>query len=280
MCSIALLANRYSGSGGAGDVAALLREHGATVHELEVDEAGDAVGLAPDRLAVAGGDGSLAPAALAAARAGIPLAVVPTGTANDFARVANIPAELDAACALAVNGERVRLFEVGTMDERPFLNVAGLGLAPAAARRAKGLKGALGPLAYLVGALRAGLTAAPVNCRVSCDGQELFAGEAWQVSVACSGAFGAGSSVEADPADGRLDVVVVEARSRIRLAQHAYALRTGGLGDQGGVLTMRGRTAAIGFEGTRSFNVDGELVTSASCAFEVAPQPVAVVVAP
>ena len=76
------------------------------------------------------------------------------------------------------------------MGARPFVNVASGGLAAVAARRAHPLKKRLRQLAYLWGAVRAGAVLGPVGCRVRCDGRELFRDEAWQVIVACSGAFG------------------------------------------------------------------------------------------
>jgi diacylglycerol kinase family enzyme len=164
------------------------------------------------------------------------------------------------------------------MNDRPFLNVASLGLSPAAAEHASGLKGALGPLAYTVGALRAGIEAEAVDCTVSCDGAELFAGEAWQVTVACTGAFGGGSSVAADPADGRLDVVAIEAESRARLVRHAYGLRAGEIEGQPGVQKVRCATAEIELGGPQPFNVDGEIVESGSCRFEVEPTALSVIV--
>ena len=115
-------------------------------------------------------------------------------------------------------------------------------------------------------------------CTVRCDGELLFRGEAWQVTVACSGAFGAGSSVEADPADGRLDVVAIEAESRARLLRHAYGLRAGDLEDQPGVRSLRCGSAEIELAEEQTFNVDGELVESGTCRFEVEAAAVSVVV--
>ena len=69
---IALLRNPDSGSGQAGDVAGLLRAAGAEVDEFGLDEADRAVAAHPDRIAVAGGDGSLGCAAAAAVSAGGP----------------------------------------------------------------------------------------------------------------------------------------------------------------------------------------------------------------
>lgn len=275
---IALLANPESGQGEAEAVAEAMRGLRAEVATFALDEIDAAIAAEPERLVVAGGDGSLGCVAAPAARAELPLAVVPTGTANDFARALEIPLESEAAARLAVEGTETRRVDLAHMDGRPFLNVASLGLSPAAAEHASGLKGALGSLAYTAGALRAGFEADPVACSVSGDGETVFEGEAWQVTVACSGAFGGGSSVEADPADGQLDVVAIEAESRARLVRHAYGLRAGDVEGQPGVHSLRCGSAEIALDGEETFNVDGELVRSGSCSFEVEPRAVSVIV--
>lgn len=275
---IALLANPDSGQGEAEDVAGAMRELGTEVASFGLDEIEGAVASAPERLVVAGGDGSLGCVAAAAAREGIPFAVVPTGTANDFARAMGVPLDTRDAVRLAVRGRRTRRIDIARMDDRPFLNVASLGLSPAAAEHASGLKGALGPLAYVMGALRAGAQAHPVHCTVRCDEGDLFEGEVWQVSVACTGAFGAGASVNADPADGQLDLVLIEAGTRARLIRHAYGLRAGRIEGQPGVAKARCATATITLGSSEPFNVDGELVEARDPRFAVEPGAVEVVV--
>lgn len=225
-----------------------------------LEERDEAVAWRPQRLVVAGGDGSVGVAAEAAARAGVPLAVVPVGTANDFARALELPLDPTEACRLAVHGEKTRLLELAWIEDRPFVNLASAGLSPVAADKAQGLKRVLGALAYPVGALRAGLGADPVACRVSCDGRPLFEGSAWQVSVAVTGAFGGGAGVEADPSDGVFDVVVIEAGSRARLVLHAYGLRMQKVESQRGVHKARGRNVEVRTDGQTGFNVDGERV--------------------
>ena len=111
--------------------------------------------------------------------------------------------------------------------KRPFVNVASAGLAPVAADEAGSMKRVLGPLAYSVGAVRAGLRARPLHCSARCEDAEAFSGAAWQLTVACSGAFGGGASLDADPADGALDLAVIEAGPRLRLVQRAYGMRRG-----------------------------------------------------
>jgi diacylglycerol kinase (ATP) len=277
MRSVALLANPESGSGDAHAVADLLRGAGATVQELTLDQADRAAGLAVDRVVVAGGDGSLGCAAEAAAKAGVPLAVVPTGTANDFARALELPGDLEAALRLAFEGSRTRRLDlawvrVDSGHARPFVNAASAGLSPVAARRAGRLKSTLGPLAYAVGALRAGVTTKPMRCQVACDGESAFSGKAWQLTVACTGFFGGGARVDADPRDGVLDAVVIKAGSRLRLIRHAYGVRAGNVESQPGVGVGAGREIEVDTDGSTGFNVDGELVAGAGAKFEVTPQ--------
>jgi diacylglycerol kinase family enzyme len=241
------------------------------VRAFDLDELDAAMTSGADRVVVAGGDGSIAPVAAAAGRAGIPLAVVPAGTANDFARRMGLPDELSAACRLAVQGTETRALELGWMGgERPFVNVASAGLPAPAAQRAKAWKRALGPFAYALGALVAGVRTKPLTCLVDCDGRELLAGEAWQVTVAASGAFGAGSVVEeADPADGMLEIVAVEAGSRLGLVGLAYRLRTGRVTDHPRAFHARCHTAEVRAPDDTAFNVDGEVVVAGSVRFTV-----------
>jgi len=269
---IALVANPESGGGEADDVATLLTKRGAEIDRFPLDRCADASSSNPDRIAVAGGDGSVACAAEVAGKADVPLAVIPVGTANDFARSLELPTDLGEACALAVEGATTRRFDLGRMDKRPFVNAASVGLSPIAARKAHGLKHALGPFAYAVGGLRAGLSAAPVSCRVRCDDVEAFAGKAWQVTVAVTGAFGGGAEIEADPRDGVLDVVTIEARSRAWLALHAYGLRSGRIEGQGGAISCNGREVLVETDGATGFNVDGELVEGESFRFTIEPR--------
>ena len=269
--SLVLVANPRAGSAEPDGVEARLRAGGAAVRTVPFGEVGHADLEGADRVVVAGGDGSIAPAAELAGRAGIPVAVVPAGTANDFARALGIPDDADAACSLALEGERLARLELGRVGERPFVNVASAGLPPMAARRASELKAALGPFAYAVGALRAGLTAKALDCRLSCDGREVHHGPAWQVTVACSGAFGGGASVDADPADGKLDAVAIPAGSRLSLAWRAFGLRSGRVERQSDVESARCREAVLEADAEFSMNVDGEVCRFGPARFTVEP---------
>jgi diacylglycerol kinase (ATP) len=262
---VVLLVNESSGSGtDAGALERALAAAGADVRRLDIERAGEAGRHRPERLVVASGDGGVAGVADAAGGLRVPLAVVPSGTANDFARRFGLPGDAAEACRLAVVGRRTRRLDLARLGDRPFVNAVAAGLSPAATRRAGPLKRPLGPAAYLAGALWSALWQRPLRCAVRCDGRELFAGDAWQVMVGCSGAFGAGSRLaEADPADGLLDVVAIAAGPRLRLARHAYGLRRGRVSEQPGVVHARGRVVYLEVPAGERLNVDGDLVPPA-----------------
>jgi diacylglycerol kinase (ATP) len=262
------VANPRSGSAEPEAVAELLRSLGARVETFDVGDAERAAAAGCDRLAVAGGDGSIAPVAAAAGAGDIPLALIPAGTANDFARRMGLPRETAAACRLAVEGPHLRDVELGWMDQRPFVNVASAGLPGPAARRARRWKKPLGPLAYAAGALAAGATASAVRVEVECESEALFDGAAWQVTVAASGAFGAGSSIgEADPHDGALEVVAVGAGPRPGLVALAYRLRSGRVAGHRRARWRRCESAMVRVPEGTEWNVDGELVPAGTSRF-------------
>jgi diacylglycerol kinase (ATP) len=265
---VALVANAGSRRCDPQGCAQRLQEFGAQVELFAIDEFDRAVAAGTDRLVVAGGDGSIAPVAAAAGRAGTPLAVLPAGTANDFAHRMGLPVDLAAAARLAVRGTRVKHVELGWMDDRPFVNVASAGLPAPAARTARAWKKPLGAVGYAAGAVAAGLTARAVSVALACEEGMLFAGDAWQVTVAASGAFGAGSRIpEADPHDGALEVIAIEAGPRPGLIALAYRLRRGSLGEHRRATHARCREAGLEVPDRTEFNVDGEVVESGPVRF-------------
>jgi YegS/Rv2252/BmrU family lipid kinase len=280
---LVLVANARSGSAtDAEAVASALRAQGAEVELLDIADAERAAESRPDRVVVAGGDGSIGLVARAAGHAGVPMAVIPTGTANDFARAMELPTGLEEAAALAADpGAETRKIELAHAGDRPFVNAASAGLSAIAARRAAPLKPRLGPLAYAVGALRAGLTGHPVEVRVTADGQLVHDGRAWQVVVGATGAFGGGSGLDAaDPEDGLLDVAVLTAGSRAALVRRAWGLRFGRITQQAGVEHARAHRIEVRITDPPAprWNVDGEVCTLEPAEFGAEPGAVEVVV--
>lgn len=117
-------------------------------------------------LGVAGGDGSVAAAAAVALEHGLPLAVLPAGTLNHFARDVGLVTPEDTADAV-VSGSAVQV-DVADVNGTPFLNTASIGAYPEMVRRRDRLSGRMGKwLALTVAAGRVLRTGTPVSLAVN-----------------------------------------------------------------------------------------------------------------
>lgn len=153
---LALLVNPLSGNTGHDPVsavaerwprAALLRPDPDADLAEQLNELLRTLGPRIRALGVAGGDGTVGTVAAVAAERGLPLAVVPTGTLNHFARDVGVHTADQAARALS-QGTAVHV-DLGTVevDERPvhwFVNTAGIGGYPDVVRMRERLQPRLG----------------------------------------------------------------------------------------------------------------------------------------
>jgi undecaprenyl-diphosphatase len=155
------------------DIAALLPA--ATVVEIDdehsvTDLLQQAVRDGARALGIAGGDGSVAAAASVALEHGLPLAVLPAGTLNHFARDVGVATPVEAARAVEA-GDGV-LVDVAAVNGIPFLNTASIGAYPEMVRRRDAMAGRLGKwLALTVAAGQVLRTGEPVELDV--DGRRI-----------------------------------------------------------------------------------------------------------
>ena len=87
---------------------------------------GELVSSGVRRIAVSGGDGSIASAAGVLAGTGVELAVIPGGTLNHFARDHDIPTDPRKAAEVAAGGACHEV-DVGDLNGRIFLNTSSVG---------------------------------------------------------------------------------------------------------------------------------------------------------
>ena len=103
-----------------------------------------------DLVMVWGGDGTVQRCVDALAGSGVPIAIIPAGTANLFASNLGIPKDIAKAVRIGLHGER-RPIDVGRINGERFAVMAGTGLDASMIRDADaGLKDQVGRLAYLV----------------------------------------------------------------------------------------------------------------------------------
>lgn len=234
MPTIALIANPRAGKGrgaAAADAAgAALADAGADVRVHIGASAADtrrltgaALAAHPDAIVVVGGDGTLSEILSELAGAEVPLALVPAGTGNDFARALGLPRHDPAGAALlALNGVRRRI-DVGEIEAggriTPFLTVAALGFDAKVSDRTNLLRWPRGAARYYLAILIEVVRLRPTRFRLACDGESAREAPGTLVAVGNTVSYGGGMPIcpEARPDDGLLDVVHVAPLGRARL---------------------------------------------------------------
>jgi diacylglycerol kinase (ATP) len=225
--------NPASGNGAAGrrwpQVAERAEDFGLEGEPLVTEAPGHAAELAERAAAdgarlivVVGGDGTVNEVVnglMRTDRKDVELALIPSGTGDDFARSFGIPGDAEDALEVA-GGETVRTIDLGrarfmghegTEGERFFANFAGAGISGAIARRGAETSRRLGArLAYFWATLAVFSRWKSVEMSVQADDQRR-AGRLHEVFVA-NGAYAAGGmwiAPQADTSDGLLETVLI-----------------------------------------------------------------------
>jgi diacylglycerol kinase family enzyme len=192
------------------------------------DAAEDSLALA--RRAVAGGDGTVRACAEALAGSGVPMAIVPLGTANLTARALGVPARSDRAMEAGFGG-RDRTIDLARVEGAGgtwFAAMAGIGLdAAVVAAAGEQLKRRFGWAAYAAAGMRK-LTVPSHEFTVCLDDAEPLRRRARSVVVANAGLLPGGFTLlpRARLDDGLLDVGILApsgAWDWIRLAGRVLA---------------------------------------------------------
>jgi diacylglycerol kinase family enzyme len=183
------------------------------------------------RVVLVGGDGTLHAAANAPLSRLPELALVPAGRANNIARALGIPTDRAGALAVAAGAEPMPIdaLRVATPDRFIYaLEAVSAGFQAEAradyqAENSADLRQGLKALVRAIRRYR------PYRASVRVDDEPIGVTSAAQLFFSNLPYFGFGFEIApaADPADGRLDAIVLEARGRTRLLRLLAAARRG-----------------------------------------------------
>lgn len=223
-----------------------------------------------DLVVVGGGDGTLNAASTALMETGLPLGVVPLGTANDFARTLGIPVAPELAVAVIRDGHIARV-DVGDVNGHPFLNVASIGfgvdLTRALTRDAKRRWGTLG---YAIAGFRALSRLQPFTAWIEHGGRTDVT-RTVHLAIGNGRHYGGGMIVaeQARLDDGRLHAFSLEVAHWWELIRLLPALRNGTHHAWAEVMTLAGEELHVRTRRARSVNTDGEITTTTPARFRV-----------
>lgn len=262
------------------DALALLQDIGIEAH-VHVPESAEhmrflirAEARSVDAVVVGGGDGTINSALKAVLEAGLPLGILPLGTANDLARTLDIPLDLHEACSLIASCS-TRVIDVAWANTRPFLNAAGLGLSTQVARRLTAdSKRILGPFSYASAVAEAFRSHRPFRAQIrSAEGVEEVT--SIQITVGNGVYYGGGTPLAEDAAidDGLLDLYSVRPQTLARLIAVAFAVRRGTQRQLGaGVDTASSSEFEIVTRPRLTVSLDGEPAVETPVQFRVVPR--------
>lgn len=241
----------------------------------------DIIRRAPDAdlIIVCGGDGTVASAALGVLETGLPLGILPLGTANDLARTLSLPMDLRAAAEVIARG-RTRRIDVGLVNGQAFFNVASVGLSAELAGRLTSVdKRRWGSLAYAYRALQVLASSRPFHVEIE-SRSGVQHGRTLQLAVGNGRHYGGGQVVHADASidDGHLDLYSLSPSAVWKLALMFDRFRSGRHGAWNEVLTAKCTDFWVRTDKPMPVNTDGDLITETPAHFVVQPDAVSVFV--
>jgi diacylglycerol kinase (ATP) len=233
--------------------------HRPTSNEADLERALEDPG---DLVVVAGGDGTVRAVAAHLAGRGVPLSVLPMGTANNIGAALGLtgsPLELIAA----LEQPRRRWLDVGRVrgpwGERMFLEGAGVGLF-ASAMAAYGPDDGKSPLRALTSGLQTINGYVAPECHLSLDGVQ-HSDRCLLVAAMNTPAIGPRLRLapDADPSDGWLEVVTISEDGRVGLTAYLTGLIAGRLETLPNVTVTKARSVRLEWSGS-PLHVDAEVL--------------------
>lgn len=230
-----------------------------------------------DAVIVAGGDGTLNAVAPALVETGLPLGIIPTGTANDLARTLGISADIEVAAAIIAAGHS-RTVDLGSVNDHPFFNVASIGLSVELAHvLTRDFKRRYGKAGYALAALKVLASSKPFHATIrSADSSVRVS--TLQIAVGNGRYYGGGNAVEKTAAidDQHLDLYSLEFAKAWKLALLARSFRYGEHGAWDEVRSVRAKEFDILTSSPKPVNADGEIVTTTPAHFRILPNAIRV----
>lgn len=221
-----------------------------------------------------GGDGTVSAVASAVINTGIPLGVIPRGTANAFAVAMGIPTNLRAACETILAGN-TRVIDAAHCNDVPMILLAGLGFEAGMVDKAdRDLKRRLGSLAYVLAGAQQLAEQKAFKAEIEIEGKlsQLTAGAITVANVAPPTSVLAQGFGEVIPDDGLLEVTIATSKNRLQGLNALASLFTSALVKsqikRDDIVCLRTHRLKITTEPRQELVIDGEMIEANPIEFE------------
>jgi YegS/Rv2252/BmrU family lipid kinase len=238
----------------------------------------EAVAAQVDAVAVYGGDGTVMEVSNALSGTGVPLAILPGGTANVMSIELGIPGDLVQALALVCgNAGVVRTVDMGRIRNQLFMLRLGIGFWAEVTKNApREAKNQMGTFAYIVSAIQQLSRIENAHYQFRLDGEELEM-DGIACMIANSGNIGLPGmtlSKSVNVSDGLLDVIVVRAVD----VGTVLSLAANAIGVADNLPHWQAREIELVSDPPQSIECDGEIVEPTPVHVSVVPQSLNIIV--
>ena len=256
----------------------------STEREGEATVAARAIAEGCTTLVAVGGDGTWSNVANAILRSGADcrLALIAAGNGNDFAKTIGAPAGDVVATARLVASGVDRRVDVGKIEDRFFINIAGFGLDVAVLEEVARVKWLRGDALYIYAALRQLGSCSRAAIGIRSPARERASEPHLMLVIANAQFFGGTFRIapSASITDGMLDAVAIRDASPFRRLRLFGAVIRGRHEAMPDVDIERSAAFTLRFLAPPAYETDGEYRRAASATIEVlcVPQALRVVV--
>jgi YegS/Rv2252/BmrU family lipid kinase len=218
----------------------------------------------------------------------ITLGMIPVGTGNDWARMFHVPSQYKGAIRVIKNGQtfiqdvgKVNYFIDNQALDRYFVNMTGMGFDALVAEKTNKQKerGKGGPLSYFYNIFTSLFSFKNTSYEIMIDDQKVK-GQVFSMNVGICKYNGGGMMQLpfADPADGLLDVTVINKIGRFKVIQNVKKLYDGSFTKLPQVKTYQGKKISVVSTRKLYIEADGESLGHTPLTFEVLPRSLSVIV--
>jgi YegS/Rv2252/BmrU family lipid kinase len=219
----------------------------------------------------------------------ISLAVIPTGTGNDWMRMYGIPKTYTDAVQSLVNHHTVlqdvgliSYYDTKILQKRYMANAAGMGFDAMVNRKFNRLKdeGKIGKRLYITCTMKELFSYRSRRFKVVVDDNVLFDDEVFSVTVGI-GKYNGGGMIPMPNAvidDGLFDITVIKRVNMLNVLWHFRKLYNGKLYNYSKVIAAQGRNITIETFPESPIEIDGEALGYSTFTFKLVPRSIKVVV--
>lgn len=257
-----------------------LHVHETTPETIPEEVVKEAIAGGADLVIASGGDGTVSAVAGALIGTGIPLGIIPRGTANAFAVALGIPRVLPirTACQIILAGQ-TRKVDVARCNGVPMILLAGVGYeAEMVDLASREMKEQWGPMAYLMAGWQTLEQQSQFDADIEAEGevQKIQANSITVANAAPPTSVLAQGGGEVVYDDGLLDITIAAAESKLQavttmLRMLGAALVRAGTQQQN-VVHGRAKKIKITTDPPQKVVVDGEVIGTTPIEVECIPQ--------